>query len=529
VAAASIVLDVFALSETKRLGTYVVLFKIIALSLTIYAGIYYQFPGIYGVDPWWHNQWIQETVNLGHITGGEFISNDYFLFPVFHLSSAITQIVTELSTHTAIFVSTGAMIALSSLFVFLIGERLANTKVGLLAALILALGDTIIERSTAIIPMSLAFCFYLAILYLVLGRDRKRVSDTLLVVLLSVTLILTHTVATLVMLFCLIAVFIGIKFYKKTSKTLVSYESVSLTLITCFGLAMLARWMQTGYLGATPFFDWNLKNFIDSLQHEAGFILTGPAIIKNVPYAVSILGQGGYLLLVIFAVIGALIYLHPKNRTGPRTALALITAVFLAVPYSFVLFSLRNILPERWFIFLYVPLSVLAVSGLSHMSSLIKGNIRKLGVIMLVILAGIFMMTTNTVANGDSPQVFNGASRIGYTQSELTAINTLSDIGVGRPIADEYYVLTFPYVAGYDKYMDMMRGDSRVFIQRNYYLQHAEWNQYYTGSILEGGFWERASEPMLISDYMKEQGIDRWPIIYRNNNVTVYSNAGVLP
>jgi hypothetical protein len=49
VAAASIVLDVFALSETKRLGTYVVLFKIIALSLSIYAGIHYQFPGIYGI------------------------------------------------------------------------------------------------------------------------------------------------------------------------------------------------------------------------------------------------------------------------------------------------------------------------------------------------------------------------------------------------------------------------------------------------------------------------------------------------
>jgi hypothetical protein len=287
--------------------------------------------------------------------------------------------------------------------------------------------------------------------------------------------------------------------------------------------------MQAGYLGATPFFDWNLKNFIDSLQHEAGFSLTGPAIIRNVPYAVSILDQGGYLLLVIFAVIGALIYLHPKNRTGPRTALALITAVLVAVPYSFELFSLRNILPERWFIFLYVALSVLAVSGLPHMSSLIKGNIRKLGVIMLVILAGIFMMTTNTVANDASPLVFNGASRIGYSQSELTAINTLSDIGAGRPITDEYYALIFPYVVGYDKYMDMVQGDSRVFIQRNYYLQHAEWDQYYTARILEGGFWERASEPMLISDYMKEQGIDRWPIIYRNNNATVYSNAVVLP
>ncbi len=530
VAAASIVLDVFALDETKRSHTPFVLFKIITLAITIYSGLYYQFPGIYGVDSWWHNRWIQETINLGHITEGEYTSNDYFLFPVFQLSSAITQIVTGMSTYTAIFVSTGVMIAVSSLFVFLIGERLVNTKVGLLAALIIPFTDEVIVLSTAIIAMSLAFCFFPAILYLILGRDRKRVSDSLVVILLSVALILTHTIAALVTLLSIITVFLSIRLFKKIGKLSVSYESVSLALITFFGLAMLARWMQPPYV-ARPFFDMNVSNLADTLRFGAQFIMTGQASTKNVAFAVSVLDRGGYLLLLALAVIGALIYLHPKNRTGTMIALVSIAAVLTVLPNIFDLFSLPGLLPPRWLPFSYVLLSVLAVSCLLRISSLITGNIGKISMIMLIILAVIFMMTTNATANADSPQVFNGTRRAGYTQSELTAINTLSDMGVGRPTTDLYYGLIFPYVAGYDEYADMEQGDSRVFVQRNYFLHHPEWSQHYRAELIVGGFQdpEVRRVRVLLSDYKRMWGIDEWPVIYCNQNVIVYSSATVIP
>ena len=58
VAASSILLDIFCLEE-KGLRAFVPLFKIILLSLSVYGSIYYEFPGINGVDPWWHNNSIQ--------------------------------------------------------------------------------------------------------------------------------------------------------------------------------------------------------------------------------------------------------------------------------------------------------------------------------------------------------------------------------------------------------------------------------------------------------------------------------------
>jgi len=275
--------------------------------------------------------------------------------------------------------------------------------------------------------------------------------------------------------------------------------------------------------GTPSFFDWTFARLIISLQLGPQFILTAPPTAANVSYAVSLLNQGGYLLLLAFAIVGALIYLHPKNRTAPRTALVLTAAVLIAIPYSFQLFSLEDILPWRWFVFLYVPLSILAVSGLSRISNLAKGNIAKLGMVMLIILAVIFMMTTKNTANDDSPQVFNGAHRVGYTQAELTAIITLSDMGCGRPKTDVYYGNIFPHVIGYDAYKDMVQGENEVFIHRNYYLHHPDWNQWHMDGIHHGGIGNYEPEPVLISDYMKEQAIDSGPLIYSNGNVKVYA------
>ncbi len=529
-AAASIIWDIFISDETRDARTAIVLFKIITLSLTIYAGIYYQFPGIYGIDPWWHHQWIQETVSLGYITPGQFNDNQYFLFPVFHLAAATMHIITGLSLYSSVFAAVSVLIAVSSIFIFLIGKRLANVRVGLLAAFIFPLTDVNIYKATAIIPMSLGFCFFAAILYLIFYRDRKRVSDSLLIILLSVTLIFTHTIATFIMLLSLITVFIGTKLHKQISGPVVSYESVSLTLILFFGATMLFRWMQTPWSGEA-FFDPHFRFLVDSLQYSAEFAPMQPLTAEsNLSYAVSHLNKGGYLLLLCFAIIGTLIHLHYKKRTALIMALAFTAAVLLILPTGFDLFGLTAILPPRWFPFLYLPLSILAVQGILGISSLIKWTVGKIGMVMLVILAAIFMMTTNTLANGDSPLVFNGAMRLGYTQSEITAITTLADIGCGPPMTDRYYGRAFSYVLGYDKFRDIVQRGNKVFVLRNYYLHHPEWNKNYT-AILEPLVIKAAPSPaageVVVWNYLNKQEIDSQHLIYINQNVKAYDISGL--
>lgn len=524
VAAASIILDIFSLDETKRSHISITLFKIIVLSITVYLSIYYEFPGIWGVDAWWHNGWIQETVDLGHVTGGEHVTNDYFLFPFFHISSAITQIITQVSTYNAIFIGTGTMIAISSIFSFLIGEKLVSVKVGLIAALVFPLTDQAIARSTNIISMSLAFCFFPAILYLTIGRDEKRVSDTSLVILFSLAMIFTHTIAALVTLLSLSVIYVSLKLVKKTRELTVPYRSVSLTLLAFFWLLMLFKWMQPP-LGEKSFFDVNLHNLILTLQSEAQFVMVGASPTRAIAPMAATLNDGGYILLLVFGIIGALTLFHRHKRTASVMALVSTTAFLVVVPQMLDVFSVTNLLPDRWFIFLFVVLTLVAATGIFHVASIIPWKIGKIVAASLIALATVFLMTTNSSSNADSPMFFNGASRTGYTQSELNAIDTLCEIGGGRPITDNYFGRTFPYIVGFDRYEDFSQQNSRVFIKRNYYLQHPEWNRYYVASTISAGLENVITGREMISNYIYIWGIDNWPIIYQNNNVTVFSNA----
>jgi len=523
IAAGSIILDIFYLDEGKYSQVVVTLFKIVILCLSVYAGIYYQFPGISGVDCWWHNEWIQETVNLGHLTEGQILDSGGLIFPIFHLMGAITQIVTSLPSYSSVFASIGIFGVVSCVFIFLIGRKVANTKVGLLAALIVPLTDWgILFGSSSIVPNSLGFYFFSVILYLIFCRGRKMASDALLILLVSASLILTHTIASFVMLLSVIAIFIGIKLHEQISKSITPYKVVSLSFVVLFSIAMLTRWMQSPP-GYTPFFDVTLKHFFSSLQYEAQFAVAAQPIAVTIPYENILLDQGGHLLLLLFSFIGGLILLHPRNRTGLRTALVLVAWLSLFVVYLSQLFGLTTILPGRWFLFIYVPVSILAVQGLFSISSFIKQKVGKLGLVMLVVLAIVFMMTTDHLANKDSPLILNGAIRTRYTQSELTAIETLSEMGCGRPKTDIFYGVIFPYIIGYDKYMNMVQGENEVFILRNYFLHRPEWNERYAERLHKGGVGAFTPENVVYSDYVKERGIDKGSLIYSNPNVKVYA------
>ena len=525
VAAASIVLDIFCLNEAKTSHVVVTLSKIIALSLAIYGGLYYLFPGFAGSDPWWHYGWIQETVAQGRITEGQFFSNSgYYLYPYFQLVGAMTHTITSLSIRASMFASIGVFGAISCLFIFLVSRKLTSSvRTGLLSALIVPLTGTAILRSTAIIPMSLGFYFVLAIMYLLFCRDRRAFPDTLVLILLSISVIFTHMIATTVLLLTLVAIFVGMKFYKRVSKPVISalYEPVSLTFAALFGVIMFTKWMQVPP-GGGAFFDYTLRGLVQSLEQQAQFLWAAPATTYTIPVGVLILNQAGYFLLLFLAIISSLIYLHPQNRTGRRTALLFTAGLLIVTPYVFGLFGLTNIAPSRWNFFFYTGLAILAVPGLMGLASIVRRGIIRPAVIMFGVLVILFTMITNVSGNGDSPFFYNGADRNGFTRSELIAMHTLSDMGYGRPETDALYGDAFVFEIGYDEYVEMISRDNRIFIQRNYYLHHPEWNSRYS-SRLHVGIIGYLSKSVVIADYVREQGIDRGPLIYSNPNVTVYA------
>ncbi len=150
-----------------------------------------------------------------------------------------------------------------------------------------------------------------------------------------------------------------------------------------------------------------------------------------------------------------------------------------------------------------------------------------IGLILLMVSSVIWMEMTSKVANSESPIVFYDNPRVGYTSSELTAMQTLSSIGAGTPLTDTYYNYTFPILLSNDSYNKMIESGNQIFIQRNYFLHHPEWNQMYITSIrLSTANYQFIESGMVsINEYVEDQNINRWSVVYVNNNVKVYSNS----
>jgi len=522
IAAASIIINIFCLSDIKGFSISIVLLKIVTLSYVIYANNYYQFNGIYGTDPWRHNMWIQDIINIGHLSNIPLFVKSYYLIPLFHINSGMTSIVSNMSIYSSIFASCGAAMAMAGVFAFIIGRTVTSSKAALLTALIVPLTSNNIEKATEIIPMSLGYIFFLLMICFIFLSKEKSSKYRILFIFLSIIVILTHTIAALLTLLSLIAIFVGVKFYNSITKTSASHEVFSLVFIGTFMVIMIIIWMQNAPLSNTSFFGLVFTLLVKSLQMDAQFALNAPSAIA-VSYNILLFDQASFLLVVFFAIIGAFIFLHPQMSTPYRMGLVFIVGTIFVIIYSFYLSNLGNILPYRWYIFLYIPLSILAVTGLLWISKLINNNTRRLAVVMFVILAIIFGMTTNSLANRDSPLFFNNAVRVGYTQSEFASIHTLSDVKAGVFVTDLYFSTIFPYVLTDDEFNEMTQSNKSIFIQRNYYLNNPGWDKNYRISIVKGKSNNIIVQNELILNFMKkEYRIDNAPMMYNNGIVKAY-------
>lgn len=526
VAVASIILDTIWLNKKKRSHIFIILFKIIVLSLSVYALIYFAFPGVYGGDTWEHNYTVQQLVNSGQIPKFKNIGpfDNYYNFPIFHILGGVTQILTSLNSYSAIFVSVGLSCSFILVFVFLIGRKIADVKTGLLATLVVSLSDWTIERATEIIPNSLGFCFFLILIYLIFSDEERDIRKSFLIIILSITLIFTHIICSLITLIVIIVIFIGAKMYDKMPKTnaFFSFKGVTLSLIAIFGIMMLGIWILNRPIQSGSLFFEILIGFKLSLESQAGLVFS-PLNLSYADYFVRLWSSGAFQLLLLgLAIFGSLIFLHSKNRSGARLGLMMSAGTLFIIIYTFQLFGLKNIVPERWFPFAYVLLAILAMFGLLNMSAVMKNKIAKLNIVILPILIIVFLMTTNTVGNPNNPLIYNRSQRMGKTASELISVQALWEMGCGCPTVDLRYGITVPYIIGANNYTELLSRDNKIFISRNYYLQNPEWNEKYSDKITDAYVWHSKADYYVLSDYAKRLGIDSKPLIYDNGNVKAY-------
>jgi len=530
IASASILFHIFYSNLTDKRSILFILSEIIILAILIKASLYYEFPGFFGQDPWWHTQWIKETIEAGHITVGKYIINSYYIFPQFHLLNGMSSIVSSLTIHNATFFSVGFIgcSVIPALLLFLIAKRFIGVRAALLSTLIFSLSDQLIARGTSIIPMALGISFFLIICYLIFNTSIKGIQKASLLLLFSFSLILTHTIAAFVMFLSLLAILTSCIAYNKlgmrNGARSHSRKIITASFVIFFGTTMSYIWSLNS-LSRLSFFDGISVSFINALQEESAVLKQHTITTLSIPYEVSLFAQTAFLILMFFAIIGSLIYFSTKERDIYRLGLVSLLIILYGIVTSFSFYSISVILPWRWYIFLMFPLSILGVMGLSKLLCIIRNNAARAFTTGLIIATIILFSLLSPVANQDTPPFFTGNSskRMGWTQSELTGAEALYNFSCGRVVTDTYYGNIFPYIIGNSQYQEMLSQQNSVFIWRNYYLHHPEWNDLYVTVIHNGrNHDDKTEEKIFISDYMAKMKIITDPLIYANGNMKAY-------
>lgn len=414
---------------------WLILLQILLISLSVRASAFFVFPTLPGSDPWAHVEYVKDFMHLGRIESTRgWIT--YLYYPITHLNAATMNIITEVDWKTTMFLGISLPLMLSTVFVFLIGQSLGNARVGLLAALLVSLGDFHLQWSIQPGSTTFGLTLFTIILFLLI-RDRGgiRILPIALIILLLLTMVITHTMSAFVM-FCLLAfLLIGIYLYRFLYKERVALDPsvVVFGLTAMFAVAMLTYWIHAGYMEGRTFFESIIWGLYRSLTEEAGFLARTPAPGGLDP----VLNIAGFVLLYLCATLGCLLWLSRSQQTRTRVSLVITLVLLNAFAFSFPLFGMRHIVPYRWFSFIYVILAVVAAAAMFSVVRNIKH--RNVGNLVLACIIAIisFFMITNDISNMDSPVYAAELNqRIVYSASEMAIATKVNTVYEGTIITD---------------------------------------------------------------------------------------------
>jgi hypothetical protein len=436
----SITVDIFILKRKSS----IVLLKILFLALNLQFGKYFLFPGIIGSDSGTHAGWIEKYIHYGHITyGGPELgdltsNNGYYNFPVFHLLILSIKLLTNLGLKEA-YLFGGITLIISTVFIFLIGKQISGNKAGLLAALLWVVNEHSMNfAANSIIPMTVGTCFFIMILFLLLRKDGalNTIIPKIIILYFSIVIILTHQIASFVMLIALIAMYSSEQIYSFI-KRLDTKKIISSIYVLIFFIGLIAYWMNAyGAPGSEDLFGYLISSFSSALTVDAKLGSTEVISTPNVDIH-SIVNDSAYLFILLFGIIGLLIWLSVEKRSIRRILLVSVFVLLQVITYGTALFGLQSIIPGRWFLFSSVILSLLSAVGILHIVNLASSVRTKTIAISAIIIFITLSCIIFSSANPDSPiPGYLAVPVVARTTSEMAASKSISNMYDGYVISD---------------------------------------------------------------------------------------------
>ncbi|MFC1984229.1 hypothetical protein ACFLVO_04390 [Chloroflexota bacterium] len=433
--AAIVGVEILLLSPHKS-HTYSILFKIIIIGLSLQWSQQLIFSNVVGIDPWLHQMFTLKMLDAGHIPEG----NWYSKMPVFHLITGVTSLITALNYKMATMLSIGLLqVVCDTLFVFLLGRFILNDKVGLLAALLLMVANQHLLFGFWAIPNTLAITLILPIIYLMFKiRKEKPILAISLYLLFMAILILTHTVAAVSLAILLVVFWAGFKIYTRLYRSKLATLESPLVIGILFAIAMLGYWMYSGHIVL-------LGNLIKlGFKRDLWGVVPLEAVVRymrDVPFSDQLFNNLGWFLFFTLSFIGCFYMLSKILGNSYSFVMVMGGLVILALGFLTPLFGL-DIIVGRW---LYLAQNLLAIPlslALLLLCGVLRDKLARVGLMSFLVFPLSFLMIMSPTANLDN-HLFSPNTGVCYafTESELQAMDTISNVWDGKIGADRHYQL----------------------------------------------------------------------------------------
>jgi hypothetical protein len=415
------------------------LFQIIILSLCILFSQQILFPGLLGIDPYYHRNLVLQIIKTQYIPN----TGSYADLPVFHLAIITIMDITgyQYKAASELLVCSSQIICLT-LLIFLIGYKfIGSYKAGLLGALFINIADSSILMAYWPIPNSLAIIFIILILYLVLDYIiKKRLISVFLIIFLCLLTALIHPIGSIAIILIFIIIYISL--YKNID----NHFSINILILSI--VIPFAYW--TFVTGHIAFIGNELKSIIN-IDVTLGFRTITSDLFK-VPLTEQIINLSGMGLFIAGSLIG-IFYLSSSNK---------ISKLISSISIGFIIISIVALisplipLEHRWFFICEILLAIpLAVTLL-----LIKSI--KFSILFIFLIT--FLMIINPLGSMDntfySPNT-KVTSSLEYT--ELTSISYTDYHKMINCSSDDYY----SYVALYGQNITILSGNNYIINNNN--------------------------------------------------------------
>jgi hypothetical protein len=427
----------FISTPSDVICSLLIIFKIFIIALILRWNMYFQYPSYIGIDPWYHSSIISYIIKLGHLP----ISETYSKYPIMHILVSIASLVLNISIKNSMFFTVGLFEIISLIYVFLIGRFISSIKTSILATFLVAVSSYHISWGYQIIPMSLGLSIFSTIFYLLFREKSSKLPSFRIITLLFIFLIIfTHTLSTAVTWLFIGLLYVVNRIYSIYSKKDTHLSFVSLSLVLVLLTSMVGYWMYaTGFIGYVTL---AIKSSLTT--SEINSIVANPLVVNLIERE---LNRIELLLFIGFTILGSLFWFSEGIGDIRKLMLIVSGVVVTFILFSSVFIGIDSLLPDRWYVFLYLIIANISAVGISYFVSSFKNdNWMVFSLVTIVALFTAFAIT-GAAANGGSAAYSEVHVRNSLTKSELDSFSTLSRVSHGTVTTDSYSSLYFNYVA----------------------------------------------------------------------------------